>query len=211
MRKIHIIEIVQDFLAGGDAPSDIRGKYHPEIITKWCEIAWNNVINMVYDNGKVNGEIDVLDPWARNYGISIVNNRVALPYAPMHLSDGMGILQVCDGKDGDFDPTNVYAPITTTAIGIFNDLEAGNQSTVPMYYLEINNSTGINSHVLVLRNKPTATTGVTVKMVVPLEQIDDFSQVSVPKEGMNMIITEVVNILRQKNTEDKINDNNPET
>lgn len=211
MRKVHIIDVVEDFLSGGDAPSDVKGKYHREILTKWTEMAWNSVINSVYDAGKENGEYDILDSWARNYGISIVSNRVALPYPPIHLSDGMGILQVADGKDGDFDPTNVYAQISTSAYGIFNDLEAGNQSTVPMWYLEINNSTGINSHVIVIVNKPTGTTGVTVKMVVPLERIDDYSHVSVPKEGLNMIVQEVINIIRQKNREDRINDNNPET
>jgi hypothetical protein len=208
MRKIHIIDLVEDFLAGGDAPADVKGKYHREILTKWIELAWNSLINTVYDAGKANGDYDVLDPWARNYPLSIVSNSVTLPYPPIHLSDGAGILQVADGRDSNFDPTNVYAPISTTAYAVFNDLEAGNQSTVPMWYLEISNT---NAHVLKIVNKPTATTGVTVKMVIPLERVDDFTHVSVPKEGGKMIIQEVMSIIRQKNTEDRINDNNPET
>lgn len=211
MRKVVIIELVQDFLSGGDAPSDVKGKYHPNIIKEHVHLVWPSVLNKVYKRGLMEGQYDILDPWGRNYGKAIVSGKVALPFAPLHLDDGMGILQVADGMGEDYDPTNVYAPISTTGMGIFGALEAGQTEAVPMYYLEINDGNGINSHNLVIVNKPTATTAVTVKMVVPLDQIDDYAPISVPDEMMNIIFQEVVNTLRQKNTEDRITDNNPET
>jgi len=210
MRKIEILDMVQDFLSGGDAPADIRGKYHPKIIHNLTCLACNTIIVNLYKIGKEQGNLSILDAWARNYPISIVSsNRVALPYPPMSLPDGMGILQVANGRDSGVDYTNVYAYRDTNANAVFAALEVGNSniSSKPYFYLEINNSTGINSHVLILGNIPAQTTGVTVKMVVPLDQVDDYSHVSIPDEGGSMIITSVIELLRQKPAEDYINDN----
>jgi hypothetical protein len=38
MTKQNLVDLILDWLAGGDAPSDIKGKYHPEIISKHLEL-----------------------------------------------------------------------------------------------------------------------------------------------------------------------------
>lgn len=210
MRKINLIETVQDFLSGGDAPSDIRGKYHPEIIKKWVEMAWNNVVFQTYMEGKMHSDYSVLDAWARNYPLVITSNTVKLPFPPVQLPNNMGIRQVANGISNDYDPTNVYAFRDTNAEAVFSALEVGNTniSEKPWFYLEINNGSGINSHVLKLGNVPNTTVGVTVKLIVPLEQIGDYEVISIPGGKEDMIVKSVIEILRQKPQEDFINDNN---
>lgn len=210
MRKIHLIEMVQDFLAGGDAPADVRGQYHPEIITKFVEMAFNNIVFQTYMEGKIHSDYSVLDAWAKNYELPISSNKVNLPYPPAQLPNNMGIRQVANGIGNNYDPTNVYAFRDTNSQAVFAALEVGNAniSEKPWFYLEMNNGSGIYSHVLRLGNVPLSTLGVTVKLIVPLEQFDDYDHITIPGGKEDMIVKSVIDVMRQKPPEDFTNDNN---
>jgi hypothetical protein len=203
MRKIELIELVKDYLAGGDAPDDVKGRYHDQIIANFLALAYNQVVFQTFMEGKAHSDYSVLDAWAKNHTINIVDSTAPLPYPPVQLPNGMGILQVACGND----LTNVFAYRQTNANAVFAALDVGSVSTKPTFYLEQNTGSGINSHVLQLAQVPDGVTSVKVKMIVPLDQVDDFETVSIPGGKEDTIIGYVIELMRQKPPEDEINDN----
>ena len=203
MRKITLIELVQDYLSGGDAPDDVRGRYHTEVISNLLALAYNTVVMQTYMEGKMHSDYSLLDAWALNHTINIVDNAVALPYPPVQLPNAMGILQVACGND----LTNVFAYRETNSNAVFNALDVGSVSTKPNFYLEQNAGAGNNSHVLQLALVPDGVSSVKVKMIVPFDQVDDFETVSIPAGKEELLIQSVITIMREKPAEDIVNDN----
>lgn len=203
MRKIHLIELALDYLSGGDAPDDVRGRYHPEIIANLLALAYNQVVMATYLEGKTHSDYSVLDAWALNHTINIVDNAVALPYPPVQLPNGMGILQVAAGTD----ITNTFAYRETNANSVFNVLDVGQVSTKPWFYLEVNAGSGNESHVLQVGNVPDGCSSVKVKMIVPFDAVDDYKTVSIPAGKERMLIDSVIGLMREKAPEDTVNDN----
>lgn len=204
MRKITLIELVQDYLAGGDAPDDVKGRYHPEIIANLLALAYNQVVMQTYMEGKQYSDYSVLDAWALNHDINITDNAVPLPYPPVQLPNGMGIIQVAAGNDLN----NTFAYRETNANSVFNALDVGAVSTKPTFYLEVNAGSGNHSHVLQVAKVPDGCTSVKVKMIVPLDQVDDFATISIPAGKESLLMEAVVELMRQKPKEDIVNDNN---
>ncbi|MBU0651239.1 hypothetical protein KKC59_04950 [bacterium] len=204
MRKIELIELVQDFLAGGDAPAEIKGRYHPEIIANHLALAYNRIVFETYMEAKQYSDYSTLDGWAKNHTLSIVSNAVALPYPPVQLPNNMGILQVAVSTDLN----NTFAYRETNANSVFNILEVGSVSTKPTFYLEVNAGSGNNSHALQLGLVPDGCTQVKVKMIVPLDAVDDFDTVSIPAGKEDMILQYVIELMSKKLPEDKVHDNN---
>ena len=198
-----MIELAQDYLSGGDAPDDVKGRYHPEIIANLLALAYNGIVMSTYMEGKVHSDYSVLDAWAKNHTLNIVNNTVPLPFPPVQLPNGMGILQVSPSSD----LTVAFAYRETNANAVFGVLEVGSISSKPWFYLEQNTASGNNSHLLQLGKVPDGCTAVKVKMIVPLDYIDDFETVSIPGGKEGSLLDYVVELLRQKPPEDVINDN----
>ena len=203
MRKITLIDLVRDHLAGGDAPDDVKGRYHPEVISNLLALAYNAVVMQTYLEGKQHSDYSVLDAWALNHDINITDNMVPLPYPPVQLPNGMGILQVACGND----LTNVFAYRETNSNAVFNALDVGSVSTKPTFYLEQNAGSGNNSHVLQVDLVPDGVTSVLVKMIVPFDQVDDWATISIPAGKEELLIQSVIALLREKPPEDVINDN----
>lgn len=211
MRKIELIELVADYLNGGDGPDDMKGRFHDQVIKKHVEAAFNGVVFKTFMEGKQYADYSVLDAWARNYTITIndivsAKGNVRLPYPPMQLPDNKGILQVANSLD----LTEVFAYRETNANAVFAALESNLVSTRGTFYLEQNTTgQGTETHVLQLEKIPAACTSVTVKLIVPLEFVDDFDQVMIPAGKEDMILAQTIDLLRTKPPEDVINDNKP--
>lgn len=211
MRKIDIIELVSDFLKGGDSTGDMQGRFHEQIIKKHLEAAFNNLVFQTYMEGKVHFDYSVLDAWARKYTIAIDDldegtGNVKLPYPPMQLPNNMGILQV--NEAGDL--TNTFAYRETNANSVFAALEVGSISEKPIFYLEQNaTGDGIATHLLQLENLPDDVDSVDVKLIVPMEVIDDFDTVMIPAGKEELLIRDTIELLMAKPPEDNINDQKP--
>lgn len=204
MRKIILIDLVRDNLSGGDAPDDVKGRYHPEVIANLLALAYNQVVMATYMEGKQHSDYSVLDAWALNHTVNIVDNAALLPYPPVQLPNGMGIIQVSAGNDLN----NTFAYRETNSNSVFNALDVGLVSTKPTFYLEVNTGSEINSHVLQLSQVPDGCTSVKVKMIVPFDQVDDYETISIPAGKEGMLTDAVIELLRQKPKEDTVNDNN---
>jgi len=209
MRKIELQELIQDYLAGGDAPDDVKGRYHDEIILKHMENAFNAVVLQTWLEAKQYADYSVLDAWAREYTISITDvdgssGVVVLPYPPMQLPDNKGILQVTPSDD----LANPFSYRETNSQGVFAALEVNTVMTNPRFYLEQNPTSTDNTdtHQLQVSNVPSGVTEVKVKQIVPLSVVDLFDQVMIPAGKEDMIVKQVIELLRTKPPEDVRND-----
>lgn len=206
MRKIELIELILDFLNGGDGPGDLKGRFHDAVIKAHVELAFKNVVFQTYMEGKMHSDYSVLDAWSRSYTLNIAGDDdiVYLPFPPIQLPNNMGILQVT--PTGDLE--NAFAYRETNANAVFAALEVGSISETPTFYLEQNN-TGTNNatHLLRVDNIPNDCTQVDVKMIVPLEVVDDFDTIVIPAGKENLIRDEVINLLMNKPPEDTTHDN----
>jgi hypothetical protein len=127
----------------------------------------------------------------------------------MALPDGMGVQAVYDHADANV----MFAPIESDAAIIFNELEVGSMDTVPTYTLEQNPfavGAGEESHILRLDKLPVfpldMISFVDVMMIVPLSEMDDFDEVSIPSGAEDSLVRQVVDIMSKKPKADTNND-----
>ena len=208
MKKIHIIEAVQSFLASDNA-GDSKGMFHPEEIKTHLNSVYNQAVYNTWLNGRKFSDFSQLDAWSKTYECVIVTQtHILLPFAPIQLPDGMGIRQVCDHDDN----TNVFAPIEATANVVFAELEVNTMDDTPTFRLEQNNlSTGAGeeSHLLRLEKLPIAPdliTSVDVMMIVPFDVVDDYDDVAIPSGSEDGLIRQVIDLMSKKPIPDTLND-----
>lgn len=215
MKKIQLVEMIQDFLTGGDAPSDMQSQYHPEIIKKYLENAFNQAVYQTWLNSKKFSDFSQLDAWSKVYECDVESQSgtdamVFLPFAPVQLPNNMGIRQVCDHDDN----TNVFAYLEATANVVFAELEVSTLDETPTFRLEqnnINTSAGEPSHILRLEQMPVAPDAILsldIMMIVPLEQMDDYDDIVLPAGMEDILVKQTVEFLRNKPPQDTVNDQN---
>ena len=83
MRKIELIELVTDFIRGGDGNNEMQGRFHEEVTTKLVELAFNNAVFTSYLEAKNHSDYDILDSWAKEYELPIQSSQVLLPFPPL--------------------------------------------------------------------------------------------------------------------------------
>jgi hypothetical protein len=223
MKKIHLIESIQSFLAS-DNVGDSKVMFHPEEI----KIHLNNVFNKaVYDswlNGKRYSDFSQLDAWSKTYVVNVLNQcgtraYCLLPFAPVHLPDMMGIRQVKSHYEcsvyygGVIGAQWLFAPIEATANVIFDELEVSTMDDYPTYRLEqsnVNAGAGEPSHMLWLEKLPVApdelVTSVDILLITPLDAVDDYDDVALPAGMENDIIQQVISLMSKKPIPDVSND-----
>jgi hypothetical protein len=213
MKKINLIDTIIDFLAS-DAAGDSKGIYHPEIVKQHLNNVFNQAVYQAYINGKKNSNYAQLDAWSRMYPVPVASQSGAkaialLPFAPMSLPDGLGIQAIYDHDNPDM----LFAPIESDAAIIFNELEVNTMDSTPTYTLEqssISTGAGQPSHLLRLGKLPVAPatliTTLDVMLIVPLEMLDDFDDLSMPEGVEDTIVRQVIDLMSKKPMPDTSND-----
>jgi hypothetical protein len=217
MRKIEIIELVKDYLAGGDASGDVKGHYHDEIIANHLSTAFKKVVFDTWMEAKMHSDYSLLDAWARYQQAILIDDGsdemiAYLPFPPMQLPNSMGILEVVplDTSEIDWLPQRniTFAYRETNSSSVFNALESGLVSTKPYFYLEQTFGTSANLNLYHLRcgNVPDGFTWVSIKMIVPFEAMDDYDPMAIPAGKENLLVRSVIDLLAGKPPEDEIFD-----
>ncbi len=209
MRKIELVEMVLDYLSGGDAPGDVRSRYHPAMIEKHIEGAYADLIYQVMEaainprDKKV--DFTVVDAFAKIHrNITVVDDvdrslkYSVLPFAPLKLPEDRGIRMICPEDD----PTNPFAPVDNNSQAVFAALEVGTVDNVPTYSLEKMDG----NEYRVYYPDDLITTEVTMLLILPLSQYDDYDEVPMPAGKDMGVFDAVVERLREKPPEDNIND-----
>lgn len=220
MKKINLVELVSDYLAS-EMPEDMISQYHPEIIKKFLESAYNQAVYMTWLNGKKFSDYSQLDAWTRTYSLqlynpivvgTIVNGNLRLPYPPMQLPNNMGIRQVAMTANENI----AFAYLDNSAVAIFSELDVMSIDPTPYFRLEQNDSlAGIETHILKVGKIPIANyvappdpTFVSVKLIVPLDRVDDYDDIAIPAGQEDLLVKQVIELLRGKQPEDTVNDMN---
>lgn len=211
MKKTELIEITMDYLNGGDAPDDMKGRFHDQVVKKYIEAAFNDLVFQVYMEGKNFADYSVLDSWAKNYVVQVTTygprrGYAKLPYPPMQLPNNKGILQITPKNDVSF----AFAYMETNSSAVFAELETGQIGTRPSFYIEQNIEGGIETHLLRFeRLIAPYDQDLYVKMIVPLSKVDDFDEVMIPAGKEKLLIDEAVQMMIGKPPPDTVNDNIP--
>lgn len=220
MKKINLVEMVQDFLAS-DMPGDMVSQYHPEIIKKYLENAFHQVVYQVWLNSKKFSDYSQLDAWTKTYTLQLYNpaysgglgsGNIRLPFPPVQLPNNMGIRQV----HATDDESVLFAYLENTAVSIFEELEVSSIDLTPTFRLEQNNTlAGTESHILKLSripltiyNVPPVVTYVDVKMIVPLEEIGDYEDIAMPAGQEDTLVKQTIEFLTKKPPQDTLPDMN---
>jgi len=217
MKKINLVDVIVDFLAS-DQPGDMVSQYHPEIIKKYIENAFNQVVYQVWLNCKKFSDYSQLDAWTKTYTLQLYNGSLAggvvsgnlrLPFPPIQLPDNMGIRQVAANEDESI----LFAYLENSAVGIFNELEVSTIDDTPTFRLEQNDSGGGSaSHILKLAKVPESLyndpnpTYIDVKMIVPLDKIDDYEDIAMPAGQEDLLVKQTIEFIRNKPPQDTAND-----
>ena len=217
MKKINLVELVSDAL-GSEMPDDMISQFHPEIIKSALNMAYNQAVYLSWMNGKKFSDYSQLDAWTRTYELQLFNltvtgatfsGNIRLPYPPMQLPNNMGIRQVAPSSNEAL----AFAYMENTAFAIFSQLDVFSIDTTPYFRLEQNDTgAGIESHVLkcgkipIVYNLAPDPTMVSVKLIVPMDQIDDYDDVAIPAGQEDLLVKQTVEFLRTKQPEDTAND-----
>jgi hypothetical protein len=221
MKKIHLIETIQDFLAS-DSAGDSKGIYHVEIIKSYLNNVFNQAIYNTWLNGKKFSDFSQLDAWSKTYTCTVLNQCGArayclLPFAPVQLPDGHGIRQIRNHYlclyGAAIGTQWVFAPIEATANVVFDELEVSTMDDTPTFRLEqsnVNVGAGEPSHMLWLEKLPVAPepliTSVDILLITSLENLDDYDELSMPSGAEDSMIQQVIALMSKKPLPDTAND-----
>lgn len=211
MTKYQYIELVQRWLAGGDAPADIRKKYSFKLVGKYCEMGYNRLLlntwkfdddpNKCSLNNYVKNYVKTITQDATTSGkyITVEGNKlIGLPY-------DVAIRYICPHNNGTnvSDFNNPYWRREMGAGNVFDQLEVGNSTLYPKirwYY---------NDGKVWLENV-SSETHVLLRQVVPFDSYSSTEDLPMPSTGDIDILTMVTEVLRQTEPKDVKPDANTE-
>lgn len=207
MRKISLVELVLDYLVGGDAPDDVIGHQHPEIITKHVEAAYGELVLQTFLDAKKYSDYSMLDMFSKRFTLAVTmeggtsHGYADLPFPIMQLPQNASIREVTYIDDR----ASAFAPIEITANTVFSELEVNTVDNTEYYWVE-KDPLVANKYKMYFDNLNDGATEVYAKLIVPLYEFDDFDDVPFPMGKEGQIFDLVVQKLRTKPSEDVIND-----
>jgi len=142
MTKRVLIELIQNRLAGGDAPSDVQGKYPKQVIER--------LIALVYADIATQSKKKVRN-MALSYSATVVSSNstyyVVLPVKPLNLLNGIVWIT---GLNGEFIPTSNGLEQTNIMAKImpFVTCTASNIVENKMYFSSDPNTTSVTLDIL---------------------------------------------------------------
>ena len=205
MTKKNLIDLIIHKLSGGNTSPDIKSKYHPEIITKYIELAFNSLINTVQNQSIRYKDLGQLDSYVKTYSsvtVSYDDTRKEyysdLPVNIIGLYMNRGIRYICPIYDQSYH--FIYRKNNST--DIYSELEVSKIDSRPRYYLE---------GTKVFYDKMTTEivdNGVLMKLIVPISVLDEDDEIPIPAGQEQYVIDFIMKYLQQMFPEDVNNDTN---
>lgn len=207
MTKIELIELVEDWLAGGDAPTDVRGRYHQKVIEKYVGMAINNILYDTYLAAKKFHDFSQLDSMTTAYpNVAVLTDTDRaetysnLPVSLIQLPDSSALRLISPMKDQSCG----FRYMTNNSQPVWGELEAMKVRDVPCYYIEgtkvfYYNTAGYED-----------VTRVLMKIIPPFADWDDDKDIPVIAGKEFTIFEMVTKYMVNKPKDDDINDTNEE-
>lgn len=207
MKKIEIIDVLKHNLAGGDCPQELIGKYHPEILSKHIEMAWNYLIKTVaYREAEQLDDWGLLDAFTKTYVPvevkfdEVRNERYSnLPVSIVDLPRNRGIRFISDIHN----QSNQYLYRDNNSVDIYSNLDVSKVIPTPRYYREGDKVfySGLSSLI----------PNVLQKLIPNFSSLDDDDEVPIPSAYNKLIFDLVYQQMMNLRPEKLSNDNNSNT
>lgn len=208
MKVIQLIDLIIDRLAGGDAPQELKGKHHPEIIRKHISLVYDYLINtVVYPQAVRNNNLGYLDPYVKTYlGVEIQEDSdrdekysdIPSAYISLPMNRGIRMISPEQGQHKPF----LYRDNNSSRL--YSNLDVDIVYDEVRFYVEAN-KVFYSKHISPLMNT------VLMKLIVPFEEMDDDDEVNIPTGFGKAIVDMVVDSMLGKPLEKYTNDNNSNT
>lgn len=193
MNKQQIIELVRRNLQGSDAPISVRRKYDPRLVELYVEMAYNDLLNKLYDDGiKKGNDFSALDNFGKAYKRSVKWDADREEYYfdlemdIVPLPDSQGIRLVSPYKN----QAAMYDYRDNNSQSVFSKLLNDVVSNVGWFYVELplvflgNINTSIH-------NPAELNSQVMVKVIPPFNKLSDTDEIFLPG-GNNMVLFQMV-------------------
>lgn len=205
MTKRQLIDLVRELLSGGDAPAEIRGKYHPKVVAKYLEMAFDDIIAIVAEEGKKTGDYSLLDKFALPYSQPVSYNSdreqkyCELPVLVMPLPDNSAVRSISPPKD----QSTQFAYVAVSSQPVWGALDVDSIDPVAGYSIE-------NDIVYFDDKFPYGLENVLLKLVPSFGALDWDDKIGVPAGKNEMLFTKVFTLMQQKkaNPQDYYDDGN---
>ena len=204
MTKEQLIDLIIDRLAGGDCPQELKGKYHPEIVSKHIGIAMNYLMqNIVYKEAERYG-MSVFDSYTKTYkNVEVLfdedrNEKYSiLPCSVIVLPDNRGVRMI----SAMHDQKNSFVYRSNNSLNIYGQLDVDLISKRARFYIE-------SKSVFYDRHLSADITQVLMKLIPEFDSLDDDDEVGIPTAYGKLIFDLVIQSMLGKPLEKMSNDNN---
>jgi hypothetical protein len=195
MNKAELIELVKENLSGGDAPAEIRGKYHPKIIEKYLEMAYDDLVATIYQESEPSGNFAALDTFGKAYKVILKKDEdrgelyVELDISVVPLPNNKGITLVCPYRD----QTSAFDYVDNNSSHVFRKLHNQVMRPVGTYYAEL-------PRIYIANVDPTLIgKDIMVKAIPPFNGLKSTDDVFVPAGKNTMLFNLVYELMVRKN------------
>lgn len=205
MTKQNLIDLVRELLSGGDAPAEIRGKYHPRVVSLYLEMAYDDVISVTADEGAKVKDFSILDEFATPYTVPVLTDTsrerkyCTLPALVMPLPGNAAMRSVSP----PLDETTQFVNVSMTSQPVWAVLEADYVSPKSGYWLE-------GERMYFDDMFPYGLEEVLMKIVSSFGDLQKTDRVPIPAGKNTLIFQRVFELMQQKkqNPQDYYGDNN---
>ena len=128
-----------DHVSGGDPSDEMQSKFHPEIIAKYMDIVYTEIINQIIKTARGSRNHSMLDPYITPFeNVPVVHDAsrdeyyIQLPEQPIRIEGDKGIRLISAMKDETF----VFVRRDNAADFIYSGLEVDHVNEYPIYKLE---------------------------------------------------------------------------
>lgn len=205
MKKIELIDLIIDALAGGDCPQELKGKYHPEIVKHHITLALNYLIqDIVYKEAERKNNFGYLDSYTKafkNVEVLYDSDRdekySILPKTIVPLPKNRGLRMISAMKEQRY--SFLYRDNNT--VNIYGDLDVDSICSIPRFYVE-------SDKVFYSEHLSDDIDKVLMKLVVDFSAYEDEDEVAIPSGYGKLVFDLVFQSMMQKGAEKMSNDNN---
>jgi hypothetical protein len=204
MTKEQWVSLLVDYMAGGDCPADLRGRYHPIDVADYFSLLYSSVIFQVHGNAVRYRDYAQFDSYVKAYNNVTVQYDTdrneyycLMPAEIISLPENRGIRSISPMKDQS---TKFWYSDNNTA-DIYKELEVNKIINKVSYYVEGNK--------VYFRNFDTnyINDGLLFKIIVSLNAIADTDEIGLPAQMSGEIFVMLTNLLKSRPAEKQTNDN----
>lgn len=208
MTKVELVDLVKHKLAGGDCPQELKGVYHPEILSKHITLALNYLIGTVlYRDSIKQNDYGALDAYSKSFIITNVEMDEIrgefffdLPVAIVSLPMGRGIRLVSYLKEHK----NPFLYRQSGNVRLFENLDTDKLFGDVKYYIE-------GSRIRLSDAFEIENGEILLKCVCQFDNLEDDDIVNIPQAYNKLVFDLVIQSMQGRRLEKMANDGNANT